>query len=73
MSVKFVKAKLSEAKKHNCPDCRFCQLCSDARCSVCRGDGCRREPLSVIRQIEQFKENNADDDHPPWLPLKMKD
>ncbi len=23
--------------KHPCPDCFSCQLCSDERCSVCRG------------------------------------
>lgn len=23
-------------KKHPCPDCHFCQYCSDARCQTCR-------------------------------------
>jgi hypothetical protein len=23
-------------KKHDCPDCLFCQGCSDSRCSLCR-------------------------------------
>lgn len=23
-------------KKHKCPDCCICQMCSEARCSVCR-------------------------------------
>ncbi|MDX9714043.1 MAG: hypothetical protein RBT37_01295 [Dissulfurispiraceae bacterium] len=23
-------------KKHPCPDCEFCQWCSDERCSMCR-------------------------------------
>ena len=22
-------------RKHNCPDCDFCQWCSDARCAQC--------------------------------------
>ena len=22
-------------KKHDCPDCYFCQMCSDDRCSLC--------------------------------------
>lgn len=22
-------------KKHRCPDCNFCQWCSDSRCSLC--------------------------------------
>lgn len=24
-------------QKHPCPDCHFCQLCSDERCSRCLG------------------------------------
>jgi hypothetical protein len=24
-------------KKHPCPDCHFCQWCSDARCNLCKG------------------------------------
>jgi hypothetical protein len=23
-------------KKHDCPDCRFCQWCAETRCSGCR-------------------------------------
>ena len=25
-------------KKHDCPDCRFCQWCAEIRCSGCRRD-----------------------------------
>ncbi len=25
------------SKKHPCPDCFACQLCSDDRCALCRG------------------------------------
>jgi len=25
------------AQKHPCPDCHFCQFCSDIRCQSCRG------------------------------------
>ncbi|MBI4710276.1 MAG: hypothetical protein HY759_04140 [Nitrospirae bacterium] len=25
-----------KAKKHPCPDCNFCQWCSDERCNMCR-------------------------------------
>jgi len=25
-------------KKHNCPDCKFCQWCPQNRCSGCRGE-----------------------------------
>ena len=28
-------------KKHPCPDCHFCQWCSDARCRACLGGGGR--------------------------------
>jgi len=36
----------SRPKKHPCPDCHFCQMCSDERCRLClgsqaRGGGCR--------------------------------
>ncbi|MBS3757295.1 MAG: hypothetical protein KGY61_01380 [Desulfobacterales bacterium] len=24
-------------KKHDCPDCFSCQICSDSRCRICRG------------------------------------
>jgi hypothetical protein len=27
------------AQKHSCPDCHFCQFCSDIRCQNCRGAG----------------------------------
>lgn len=27
------------AHKHPCPDCHFCQFCSDIRCRNCRGAG----------------------------------
>ncbi len=26
----------SGARKHDCPDCSRCQMCSDTRCSLCR-------------------------------------
>jgi hypothetical protein len=32
----FYCPKASGAKKHSCPDCYFCQWCSDSRCSLCR-------------------------------------
>ena len=28
--------KATTAKKHPCPDCYFCQWCSDSRCGLCR-------------------------------------
>ncbi|MBI5549486.1 MAG: hypothetical protein HY901_36835 [Deltaproteobacteria bacterium] len=31
----YVPGKDDEAKKHPCPDCHFCQWCSDDRCGLC--------------------------------------
>ena len=35
-------------KKHDCPDCYFCQQCSDDKCQLCRSQdarGCRKEAV----------------------------
>ncbi|HEX3046655.1 MAG TPA: hypothetical protein VHY08_18005 [Bacillota bacterium] len=29
------ESKETPSKKHNCPDCRSCQWCSDNKCRVC--------------------------------------
>lgn len=29
-------------KKEKCPDCEECQLCSESRCRLCRGEHCKR-------------------------------
>ena len=34
----FYCPKDSGAKKNPCPDCFFCQWCSDSRCGLCRRD-----------------------------------
>ncbi|KPK89767.1 MAG: hypothetical protein AMJ94_11260 [Deltaproteobacteria bacterium SM23_61] len=34
----FYCPKGSGAKKNPCPDCFFCQWCSDSRCGLCRRD-----------------------------------
>jgi hypothetical protein len=31
--------KENKAKKHHCPDCKFCQWCSGSRCSLCLRQG----------------------------------
>ncbi len=31
--------KKNDHQKHPCPDCNFCQWCSDSRCSLCRDQG----------------------------------
>ncbi len=52
------------AKKHPCPDCRFCQMCSDTRCNSCRGGGASGKcgpKLSFDEQIRLYEEVNAND------------
>jgi hypothetical protein len=57
--------KLEEsAKKHACPDCHFCQFCSDSRCHSCLGKLNRRgaplkRKLSLCEQIQLYDEINA--------------
>ncbi|GFO54013.1 hypothetical protein GMSM_10200 [Geomonas sp. Red276] len=47
-------------KKHPCPDCKFCQWCSDDRCRICRpGKGCARK-LSLAEQIELYERLNSE-------------
>lgn len=48
-----------EAKKHPCPDCRFCQWCSDDRCRICRGEKKCPKKLSTAEQIELYERINA--------------
>jgi hypothetical protein len=51
-------------KKHPCPDCHFCQGCSDARCHACRGDKNRQcqtrqcRKLSLREQIALYERVN---------------
>ena len=45
-------------KKHPCPDCHFCQFCSDSRCNPCRATGKKPRKLSMAEQIELFEELN---------------
>lgn len=38
--------KKNALKKNPCPDCDFCQCCSDTRCRVCRqaaGKKCKKD------------------------------
>jgi hypothetical protein len=46
-------------KKHPCPDCRFCQWCSDERCQLCLGHGkpCGKK-LSLEEQIALYESLN---------------
>lgn len=52
------------AKKHACPDCHYCQFCSDSRCHACRGDSKRpgsglKRKLSLCEQIRLYDEINS--------------
>ncbi len=52
-------------KKHPCPDCTFCQWCSDDRCRLCLNrDACCRRKLSLAEQIELYNRLNALDVEP---------
>jgi hypothetical protein len=49
-------------KKHPCPDCSFCQWCSDDRCNLClgrKGSGGRK--LSIQEQIALYESINRTD------------
>ena len=50
-------------RKHACPDCHFCQLCSDARCHSCRNEkpAGRCPKMSFSEQIRLYNEINAKD------------
>lgn len=60
----------SSAKKHPCPDCTFCQWCSDDRCRLCLNDSvCCRKKLSIAEQIELYESLNSE----PVFPNKSQD
>lgn len=50
---------MDNEKKHPCPDCSFCQWCSDDRCRLCRETGCKKKKLSLQEQIELFEKLNS--------------
>ncbi len=49
-------------QKHPCPDCTFCQWCSDERCELClRKGSCCRKRLSQSEQIALYETVNRKD------------
>lgn len=52
-------AEKDPAKKLPCPDCTFCQWCSDDRCRMCRKKSCGKK-LSLREQIELYERINAE-------------
>jgi len=59
-------------RKHDCPDCFFCQLCSDARCRFCRSAKISRPKMSMAEQIALYESLNAADDFRPDQPLTFR-
>ncbi|WP_224982746.1 hypothetical protein [Geomonas agri] len=47
-----------DCKKHPCPDCSFCQWCSDDRCRMCLGKQKPRKKLSSAEQIALYESLN---------------
>jgi len=47
-----------DEKKHPCPDCTYCQWCSDDRCRLCRARGGCRRKLSLAEQIALYESLN---------------
>ena len=47
-------------RKHPCPDCRFCQWCSEDRCRICRSREGRCRKLSSAEQIALFERLNCE-------------
>lgn len=50
-------------KKHQCPDCSFCQWCGDERCRLClaQGGACLKK-LSIAEQIQMYEKVNRKTD-----------
>jgi hypothetical protein len=56
------REKSHSQKKHPCPDCSFCQWCSDERCALCLRKAARcRKKLSMAEQIALYEEVNRKD------------
>ncbi|MBU5612696.1 hypothetical protein [Geomonas azotofigens] len=45
------KNRPDNCKKHPCPDCTFCQWCSDDRCRMCLG---HKKPVKKLSSAEQI-------------------
>jgi hypothetical protein len=58
-------------RKHNCPDCEYCQLCSDTRCNPCRSRQKAKSRQTMADQIEQFEKINCLETNDPRLPLYL--
>ncbi len=56
-----------QQKKHPCPDCHFCQWCSEDRCRLCRKKvpERKRKHLSLQEQIALYEEINHTPEEKP--------
>jgi len=50
---------MEDCKKHPCPDCSFCQFCSETRCRACRCKNKKKCKMSTLEQIALFEEINS--------------
>jgi len=54
-----MKEQTEGCKKHPCPDCTFCQWCSDDRCRMCRAQKGSGKKLSSADQIALYESVNG--------------
>lgn len=54
-----------EIKKETCPDCEYCQQCSETRCRVCKGEGHKKSPC-------QLGSSFTYEDYLKWKSLKCR-
>lgn len=45
--------KKNELKKNPCPDCSFCQYCSETRCSLCRSVDCKKDKKTCKLKVHK--------------------
>ncbi len=45
-------------KKQKCPDCEYCQMCSESRCRLCRNTktGCKKSQLGTGFTFGEYQE-----------------
>lgn len=71
MEAKFIQAREGAERKHSCPDCHFCQFCSETRCRACRSTTPCGKKLSISEQLALNDRVNQDDPVDPGLPLHL--
>jgi hypothetical protein len=68
---------MEKCQKHACPDCSFCQFCSETRCRGCLKRTCKPCKLSIPEQIALHSSMNPDAEAPDqpifYKPVIKKD